>query len=74
MNVIANETVGMHREILYLTAFGHRLTKIQAIHLIVEIVLSAITTTHDVIDRTGIFDTHASGAAPSGPPLLSHGR
>ena len=74
MKVIAHETVGMHLEIRYLTAFGHRLKKIHAIHFIVEVVPSAIITAHDVVDRTGIFDTHASGAAPSGPPLLSHGR
>jgi len=41
-----------------LTGFGQGLEEILAIHLIVDDVLPAIATTHDVVDGKGIFDAH----------------
>ena len=67
MEVIAHETVGMHLEIRLLTGLGQRLEEILAIHLIVEDVLPAIATTHDVVDGTGIFNAHLARHGSSVP-------
>ena len=67
MEVIAHETVGMQSEIRLLTGLGQRLEEILAIHLIVEDVLPAIATTHDVVDGPGIFNAHLARHGSSVP-------
>ena len=56
MKMIAHEAVRMHLEIRFLTGFSQGLEEVLAVHIIGEDVLPAITTTHDVLDGTGVFD------------------
>jgi hypothetical protein len=56
MEMIAHQTVGVNLEIRLLAGLGQSLEKFLAIHLVVENVLPAVPTTHDVVNGAWILD------------------
>ncbi len=59
----------MNLEIRLLASLGQGLEEILAIHLIVEDVFPPISTTHDVVDGTGIFDAQLARHVRNPPQI-----
>ena len=57
MEMIPHQAVGMHLETGLQARLSQRFQKVLAVHVIQKDVAFAVTPTHDVVDRTRIFDS-----------------
>src|SRR4051812_28900825 len=61
--MVAHEAISMHLPAGFLARFGQRLNEVLPINVIQKDVLTPISSAHDVVHRTGIFN----------PQLARHG-
>ena len=60
MKMVAHQAIGMDLPFGLLAGLSQGLEKVQAVHIINENILPAVTTVHHMVDRARIFHSHGA--------------